>query len=181
MKTSFVSQRRFIVSSAGALCVMAGAAAFGQSKETTLRIGVYDSRAVAVAYGNSTEFRKSLESVTADYQKAKAAKDDKRTKEIETQMKAKQRRAHEQGFSTGSVADIMAKIKDSLPGVAKKAGVDVIVSKWEVNYQSPGIKVVDVTDDLVALFHVSAKGLEWAKGIKTQTPVPIEQITDDMD
>ena len=181
MKTTLVSQRRFIVSSVVALCVMAGAAAFGQSKENTLRIGVYDSRAVAVAYGNSTEFRKSLDAVKADYQKAKAAKDDKRVNEIDTQMKARQRRAHEQGFSTGSVADIMAKIKDSLPGVAKKAGVDVIVSKWEVNYQSPGIKVVDVTDDLVALFHVSAKGLEWAKGIKTQTPVPIEQITDDMD
>ena len=181
MKTTLVSQRRFIVSSAVALCVMAGAAAFGQSKENTLRIGVYDSRAVAVAYGNSAEFRKSLDAVTADHKKAKDAKDDKRVKEIETQMKAKQRRAHEQGFSTGSVADIVAKIKDSLPGVAKKAGVDVIVSKWEVNYQSPGIKVVDVTDDLVSLFHVSAKGLEWAKGIKAQPPVPIEQITDDMD
>ena len=114
MKTTLVSQRRFIVSSAVALCVMAGAAAFGQSKENTLRIGVYDSRAVAVAYGNSAEFRKSLDAVTADHKKAKDAKDDKRVKEIETQMKAKQRRAHEQGFSTGSVADIMAKIKDSL-------------------------------------------------------------------
>jgi hypothetical protein len=75
----------------------------------------------------------------------------------------------------------MANIKDSLPAVAKKAGVDVIVSKWELNYQSPEVKVVDVTDDLVALFHVSAKGLEWVKGIKTQKPLPIEQITDDMD
>jgi uncharacterized membrane protein (DUF106 family) len=160
---------------------MAGASAWAQSKENTLRIGVYDSRAIAVAWGNSAEFQKTLESVTADYKKAKEAKDDKRIKEIETQMKARQRRAHEQGFSTGSVAPIMASIKASLPAVAKKAGVDVIVSKWEVNYQSPGIKVVDVTDDLVALFHVSAKGLEWAKGIKSQQPLPIEQITDDMD
>jgi len=181
MKTSSVSQRRFIVSSAVALCVMAGATAWAQSKENTLRIGVYDSRAVAVAWGNSTEFQKSLDAVTADYKQAKEAKDDKRVKEIETQMKAKQRRAHEQGFSTGSVANIMASVKDTLPAVAKKAGVDVIVSKWEVNYQSPEIKIVDVTDDLVALFHVSAKGLEWAKGIKSHAPVPSERITDDMD
>src|ERR1039457_1735470 len=181
MKSSFVSQRRFIVSSAVALCVMACAAAFGQSKEATPRIGVYDSRAIAGASGNSAEIRKVLDAVKADYQKAKEAKDDKRVKEIETQMKAQQRRAHEQGFSTGSVANIMARIKDSLPEVAKKAGVDLIVSKWEVNNQSPGIKVVDVTDDLVALFHVSAKGLEWAKGVKTQAPIPIEKIADDMD
>src|ERR1035438_2626335 len=159
MKTSFVSRGRFIVSSAVALCVMAGVAAFAQSKENTLRIGVYDSRAVAVAYGNSAEFWKSLDTVKADYQKAKEAKDDKRVKEIETQMKAQQRRAHEQGFSTGSVATIMARIKGSLPEVAKKAGVKVIVSKWELNYQSPGIKVVDVTDDLVALFHVDRKSV----------------------
>jgi Skp family chaperone for outer membrane proteins len=181
MKTSFVSKGWLTVSAAIALSAITGATAWAQAKENTLRIGVYDSRAIAVAYGNSTEFRKSLEGITADYKKAKEAKDDKRVKEIETQMKAQQRRAHEQGFSTGSVAPIMAKIKDSLPAVAKKAGVDVIVSKWEVNYQSPGIKVVDVTDDLVALFHVSAKGLEWVKGIKDHAPVPIEQITDDMD
>jgi hypothetical protein len=181
MKNSLVSRTRFILSSAVALGVLAGATALAQSTEKSLRIGVYDSRAVAVAYGNSAEFRKSLEGVTADHKKAKAAKDDKRVKEIETRMKAQQRRAHEQGFSTGSVASILAKIKDSLPAVAKKAGVDVIVSKWEVNYQSPEIKVVDVTDDLVALFHVSAKGLEWAKGIRSQPPLPIEQITDDMD
>jgi hypothetical protein len=181
MKTLFVSQRRFFVSSAVALCVVAGATAFAQSKDNTLRIGVYDSRAVAVAYGNSAEFRKSLDAVKADYKKAKEAKDDKRVKEIETQMKAQQRRLHEQGFSTGSVADTMAKVKDSLPAVAKKTGVDVIVSKWEVNYQSPGIKVVDVTDDLVALFHVSEQGLKWIKDIPNHAPLPIEQITDDMD
>jgi hypothetical protein len=50
-----------------------------------------------------------------------------------------------------------------------------------VNYQSPGVKVVDVTDDLVALFQVSEKALEWVKGVKNHAPVPIEQITDDMD
>jgi len=146
-----------------------------------LRIGVYDSRAVAVAWGNSAEFRKSLDAAKDDYKQAKGAKDDKRVKEIEAQMKGQQRRLHEQGFSTGSVASLMAKIKDALPAVAKQAGVDVIVSKWEVNYQSPGVKVVDVTDDLVALFHTSAQGVKWAKGIKDHPPVPIEQITDDMD
>lgn len=182
MRTTLVSQRRFIVSWAVALCVvMAGAAAFAQSKENALRIGVYDSRAIAVAWGNSAEFSKSLDAARADYKKAQAAKDDKRAKEIGNQMKAQQRRLHEQGFSTGSVANIMAKIKDSLPAVAKKAGVEVIVSKWEVNYQSPGIKVVDVTDDLMALFHPSARGLKWAKDIQTHPPVPIEQITDDLD
>jgi hypothetical protein len=181
MKSLLALQRRFVASAVVVSCLLACATAWAQPKEQTLRVGVYDSRAVAVAYGNSAEFRKSLEAVTADYKKAKEAKDDKRVKEIETQMKARQRRAHEQGFSTGSVATIMAKIKDSLPAVAKKAGVDLIVSKWELSYQSPNVQVVDVTDDLVALFQVSEKGLAWAKDIRNHPPLPIEQITDDMD
>jgi len=181
MRTSLFRQSRFVASAAVALSLAAGATALAQPKEKALRVGVYDSRAIAVAWGNSAEFRKSIDSVTADYKKAKEAKDEKQVKEIEARMKLQQRRAHEQGFSTGSVAGIMAKVKDSLPAVAKKTGVDLIVSKWELNYQSPDVKVVDVTDDLVALFHVSEKGLGWVKGIKSQPPMPIEQITDDMD
>jgi hypothetical protein len=181
MKTSLAWQSRFVFGAAVALCVLAGATASAQSQEKSLRVGVYDSRAIAVAWCNSAEFRKSLDTVTADYKKAKEAKDDKRVKEIEARMKLQQRRQHEQGFSTGSVASTMARLKDSLPAVAKKAGVDLIVSKWEVNYQSPEVKVVDVTDDLVALFQVSEKGLKWVKDIKNQPPLPIEQITDDLD
>ncbi len=181
MKTIISWQSWLVIGAAVAWSGLASATAAAQPKETTLRVGVYDSRAIAVAWCNSPDCRKMMGEVTADYKKAKEAKDDKRVKEIEARMKLQQRRQHEQGFSTGSVAGIMAKIKDSLPAVAKKAGVDVIVSKWEVNYQSPDVKAVDVTDELVALFHPSAKGLEWARGIKSQTPLPIEQITDDMD
>jgi hypothetical protein len=94
----------------------------------------------------------SLKSIQAEDAQAKKDENDKR-------MKLQQRRAHEQGFSTGSVTGIMAKVKDSLPGVANQTGVEVIVSKWELNHQSPGAEVVDVTDELAALFHPSEKVL----------------------
>jgi hypothetical protein len=181
MKNSLVIRNWSILSSAAALMLLAGGTAPAQAPAGKLRIGVYDSRAIAVAYANSTEFRDSLKAVQADYQKAKAAKDDKRVKEIEGRMKLQQRRAHEQGFSIASVAGTMAKIKDALPAVAKKAGVQALVCKWELNYQSPDVELVDVTDELVALFHVSDKGREWAKGIQAKPPLPLEQITDDMD
>ena len=167
--------------SAVALCVLTGATALAQSQTNKLRMGVYDSRAIAIAYGNSAEFQQSMKSSRADYNKAREEKNDKRMKEIDAQMKLKQRRLHEQGFSTGSVAAIMGKIKDALPGVAKKAGVQAIVSKWELNYPSPEVEVVDVTDELMALFHVNDKGKEWAKQIRTKPPVPMEEITDNMD
>ena len=72
-------------------------------------------------------------------------------------------------------------MKNALPEVARKAAVQVIVSKWELNHQSPEVGVVDVTDELVALFHPSEKVLGWLKDMKNHAPVPIEEITDDMD
>jgi len=182
MKTKTFGQLVGYVSAA-ALCVWMCASASAQSQTNKLRVGVYDSRAIALVYGNSAAFKESMKPIRAEYEKAKAAKDEKRMKEIDAQMKLQQRRLHEQGFSTGSVAYIMAKspVKDSLPAIAKKAGVQVIVSKWELNHQSPDVEVVDVTDELVALFHPSEKVLSWVKSCKERQPMPIEEIKDDMD
>jgi hypothetical protein len=40
---------------------------------------------------------------------------------------------------------------------------------------------VDVTDQITALFHVSDRGLKWAKSIQEKPPLPMESITDDLD
>src|ERR1035438_7492317 len=50
-----------------------------------LRIGVFDSRAVALAYGNSDEFRRITRGMRADYDTAKAANNDSRAQELETE------------------------------------------------------------------------------------------------
>ena len=162
---------------AAGLCVSAPA----QSNTNKLRVGVYDSRVIAVAYGNSAEFQDNLKPVREEYDKAKKDGDEKRMKEIDERMKLQQRRLHEQGFSTGSVIGIMAKVKDALPAVAKEAGVQIIVSKWELNFHSPEVEVVDVTDQVAALFHTSERGRKWLKQIPSKPPIPIEEITDHMD
>lgn len=179
MQTSF--RKWFLYSASFTLCVLTGASVLAQSQTNRLRVGVYDSRAVAVAYANSTAWRDSMKAVREEYAKAKAAKDEKQMKAIESRMKLQQLRAHEQGFSTGSVAGIMAKVKDALPGVAGKAGVQLIVSKWELNYQAPGVEVVDVTEELMGLFQVSDQGKRWAKEIQAKPPVPLEEITEHLD
>jgi hypothetical protein len=181
MKTSIVSAKWLRILSGVVLAGSIGATATAQPQTNRLRVGVYDSRAVAVAYGNSTEFKEAMKPIEADHKKAREAKDEKRVKEIESQMQLRQRRAHDQAFSTGSVAPVMAKVKVDLPKVAKQAGVQVIVSKWELNYQSPEVEVVDVTDQIVALFHVSERGLKWSKEIQSKPPLPIEQLNEHMD
>jgi len=152
-----------------------GATASAQTNR--MRVGVYDSRAVAVAWGNSTEFKEALKPIETEFRKAKESKDEKRAKELDGQMKLQQRRAHEQAFSTGSVAPIMERIKDRLPDIAKQAGVQIIVSKWELNHQSSEVEVVDVTEKLVALFHVSERGLKWSKEVQQKPPLAIEQLS----
>lgn len=178
---NFIINRRFFINSAILLSVFAGLAT-ARAQTKVLRVGVYDSRAIAVAFANSAEFRDTfLKPARRDHEQARAAKDDKKMKDIESRMQLTQRRLHEEGFSTGSVASIMARVKTSLPTVAKEAGVDLIVSKWEMNYQSPDVAVTDVTDKLVALFHTSEKGQKWAAEIQKQPPIPIEELGDDVD
>jgi len=181
MKTPITLGKWFVVISTAVSCALPSTTASAQTQASKLRVGVYDSRAVAVAYANSTEFTEAMKSVQVDHKKAKEAKDEKRVKEIESQMKQRQLRAHEQAFSTSSVAPIITKVKDSLPGLAKQAGVQVIVSKWELNHQSPEVEIIDMTDKIVALFHVSERGLKWCKEIQQKPPLSPEQITEHLD
>ena len=144
-----------------------------------LRIGVYDSRAVAVAYANSKEFQFAMKPAQDDFLKAKLAHNVDRMKELQDKMRLAQRRLDEEAFSTGSVNSIMATLKNSLPSVAKEANVDIIVSKWELNFRPANSEIEDVTDKLVALFHTSEQGWKWAKEIQQRPPVPIEQYKGD--
>lgn len=176
MKNSIVSGKWSWITSTIAALVLTGTTASAQSQSSKLRIGVYDSHAVAVAYVSSAEFREAMKTFKADYENARAAKDEKRMKEIDARMKLQQRRQHEQGFSTGSVAAIMAKVGKSLPAVAEQTGVQLIVSKWELNYRSPAVEVVDVTDQVVALFNVDQRALKHIEEIQSQPPLPVENL-----
>lgn len=181
MKTRISSLKRLCLIAAIVAGINGGVVASAQAQTNKTRVGVYDSRAVAVAYANSTEFKDAMKPIEAEHKKATEAKDNKRVKEIESQMKLRQTRAHEQAFSTGSVAPILETVKDRLPEVAKQSGVQLIVSKWELNHQSPEIETVDVTDKIVALLHVSERGLKWSKEIQQKPPLAIEKIREHMD
>jgi len=124
----------------------------GQSADPVIRIGTYGSRAIAVAYARSGMPGRLQAQLIAERDKAKAAGDEKRVRELEAQGKAQQARLDEQGFSTGSVANLMEKIRPEIPAVAKAAGVMLVVSKWEVMYRDPAVQYVDVTIPLVRTF-----------------------------
>lgn len=143
---------------------------------SSARIGTYDSRAIAIAFYGSAEFQDSFRDLWTEFEEAKASGDWWRVKELEAYGPAMQHRMHQQGFSTGSVVEIMEKISDALPEIARGAGVSVIVSKWEVTYESSAADLVDLTPQLVALFDPSEETLKGVESLKTATPVPMDQL-----
>jgi hypothetical protein len=153
----------------------------GQSANPAIRIGTYDSRAIAVAYARSGMPDKLTAQLIAERDKARAAGDEKRVRELEAQGKAQQTRLHEQGFSTGSVANLMEKIRPEIPAVARAAGVVLVVSKWEVMYRDPAVQYVDVTIPLVRAFSTDPQVLSLVEELMKHDPIPLDQLPPDME
>ena len=143
-------------------------------------VGTFDSRAVAVAYVRSGHWQQKLQQMKRELDEAKAAGDANKVKEIEQWGPAQQKKAHLQGFGTADVSEIIECIKDEIPAIAKEAGVDIIVSKWNVVYQGPSAKTVDITEKIVAPFNPDEKTLTIIRDLMTKTPVS-QDVLEKMD
>ena len=149
-----------------------------QDKTSEVRVGIYNSRLVGLAYGRSEAHGKYVESVKAEHKQAKADNDTTKMQELETTMELAQKLMHWQVFGNFPIRDIMEKIADKLPGIAEKAGVDIIVSKWDISFQKSDVEFVDVTEHIVALFNPDEKTQMIMKQMESQPVVPWEDLQD---
>lgn len=145
-------------------------------KKKQLRVGVYDSRGIAIAYANSEYWNKILKEKQAALEQAKKEGNTEKVKEIEAWGPAHQAAMHLQGFGTAPVHECFEPVKDKIADVAKQAGVDVIVSKWECDYMAPESEVVDVTLELAKLFNPQEKAYQWIDQLKDHAPIRAEDI-----
>ncbi len=83
---------------------------------------------------------------------------------------------HQQVFSNASIPNVLKEIEDQLDDVAKQAGVDVMVSKWQIAYEGPNARYVDVTDILVMLFDPDDETLDVIEQVKAIDPLPADQL-----
>lgn len=148
----------------------------GAERQRALRVGQYDARAVAVAWAASKPHAKIMSDKLDEMNKAKAAGDQAKIKSLEEWGRRHQHQLHRQGFSGADVSDILARVKKQLPGVAQRAGVDVLVRR--ADYAGPGVEVVDVTDELVKLFEPSERTLKTIADLRKQPVVDEESIRD---
>lgn len=147
----------------------------GPSKEA---IGVYDSRAIAVAYAGSELHEAQLGKLKADYDAAKAAGDQASVAALENQAQDAQRLMHLQGFGTAPVDGIMEQVQGELDRIKAEAGVVALVSKWDEAGLAahPNAARVDVTEALVDAFHPSERQRKMAIDIQRHKPVPMEEL-----
>ena len=162
--------------------VMALAQSFSSAQSPAaarVRIGTYNTRAVALAYGRSKEFLEYVDKRSKEGKEAKAANDQKKYNQIAAEMSGRQARMHAQVFSNAPIDDIMAGMKESLPGIAQKASVSAIVP--EVSYHDPAVEVVDVTDALVQHFKPTDKTQAMIKDIVKHPPVSYKELAEHKD
>ncbi|MBW2713884.1 MAG: hypothetical protein JRC77_09055 [Deltaproteobacteria bacterium] len=136
---------------------------------------MYDNRAIAVAYFGSKHnvFLKKR----AEHHEAQAAGDSARAKELTVWVERFQRQIHFQGFCRVPVDDLLHVVKDKMADVAKRTGVDLI--GWCPDYTGAEVEVVDITDELVALFNPSEEKLKQIKSLKDVEPTTLADIEHD--
>jgi Skp family chaperone for outer membrane proteins len=135
----------------------------------TLRVGTFDSRVIAHAYAHSEMAKPMISDMGKKYILAKKEGNE----ELLIEVKALQQVMQQQAFGIACVADILKKVEADLPKVAEEAGVDIIVSKWEVMFKDPSVEIVDVTSHLVKVFNPSEGGLKEIENFKGRPPVPL--------
>ena len=141
-----------------------------------LRVGVFDSRAVALAYAKSDMFEKWLDDLMSASANAQAAGDSVRLRELEGEAQAEHALRSKQVFGTFPAYDVLDKIKKEIPRIAQEAGVEVLVSKWDIVYQIEGAEYIDVTEPLVDLFGLNEKDKQKALDIDDVEPVPWTEL-----
>lgn len=152
------------------------AAAGGDEAAVGVRVGVYDSRLVALAYGRSDEFTKRLGEMRSDLDAAKARGDEKTVARLEAGGPALQEQLHRQVFGNAPIPAIMERIRKDLPAIARDAGVDLVVCKWDIAWQDEDAELVDVSGSIMKLFKPTPETLEMAEKIRSQPPVPAEKL-----
>lgn len=159
------------------LAVVAASAVAGEGKaagKRKLRIGVYDNRAIAVAYVAS-RFN-PVGKKMAEYKRAKAAGDRKKMQELESWGKRLQRKLHFQGFGHVPVGDLLQPVKKQVAELAKQKRLVAIARNCD--FHTADVEIVDVTMDLVKLYRPSEKTLQRAKSIRNAKPIGLTVIAD---
>lgn len=147
------------------------------------RIGIYDSRAIAIAFVGGEVFRETMNAARMEFDEATRNGDEATLARINTQMQQRQNLLHAQGFSTAAVDELLAHYSGGISTLIDEAGVATLISKWhnEALLKYPGARRIDMTESLIDLITEDPKQRKAAFEILDQDPVPLESLEDHED
>lgn len=155
-----------------ALLLMVTASAHAEGDARKVRVGVYDNRAITMAFFDSD--LNPFITKRNERHEAEAAGDSARVAELDEWVGKFQCKLHYQGFCRAPVDDILTLVKDRLPEVAKSAGVDFI--GWYPDFVGDHVETVDITAELAALFNPSEQRRKQIESLKNIDPTPLCDI-----
>ena len=149
--------------------------------QTVQRIGVFDSRAVVLAYFNSkfSDIRQIFHSLDSLLQEAKSKGDTTAISKIEREGTLRQAMLHDQGFGTGSINNITETIKDKLAKLANDENLSAVVSKWEIAFSNKDVELIDITEKIVNFFEPTEQVKTGVKEIMQLEPVKDAYLIED--
>ncbi len=144
-----------------------------------LRVGIFDSRAVALARFRSADYDNPVKELGEKFTAAKEAGDDEEIARLQRQATLHQAHMHQLVFGNGSVNEIFPELQELLGEVADEDDLDLIVSKWETAFVSPEVTLIDITDKLVEYYKPDEKVRGMLREMKTIEPVKDALFIDD--
>lgn len=155
--------------------------------EISYKIGIYDSRAVAIGFVGSELYQSTdgleLSKMMEEYKAAEAEGNTKLMSELENKGQAQQDVLHQQGFGTAPVDNILQHIENQIPALLEEADVSFLISKWnqEALEKHSGAERIDMTMLLVDAFEPNDKQRKSALEIQKQDPIPSSEIHNHQD
>jgi hypothetical protein len=143
-----------------------------QTNPAPVRIGVYDSRAVAYTWFCSSNHMHQLHEQIQAAKAAKASGDTEQYHQRKSQFQQFQKQIMWEVFGTAPAVEAMAALKDDLPQIQKAAGVTALVSKWDHASlkKFSAAEQADVTDRLVEEFKPTEQQLKTISEIEKSKP-----------
>ena len=170
---------------AAGCCWLAGGriARAGDAQATNLapvRIGVYDSRALAYAWFWTEAHQRQLKELMQAARAAKAEGQTNRWQQLEATLRQHQDDVHRECFSTAPAPEALAAIQNRIPEIQKEADVIMLVSQWDEEKlrQYPNAEKVEMTDRLVQEFQPTEEQRKVIADLRKRNPLPLEKCNE---
>ena len=137
------------------------------------RIGVYDSRSIAVAFAGSPRHEEQLAPAIAAMNEAKAAGDDAAIAKAGQALREGQDQMHRQGFGTAPVDEILSLYTVEIDALKAQYGLIALVSQWddETLRAYTDVEQFDMTNELIDVIGPNDRQRSSAQSVREHKPL----------